>query len=227
MNASRPVSRVLYGRGSSPRRDGHSSGTPVAGRLKQPTRATGATEALRREPRIAPIRSCSRRGLPCRRRCRLRGALLPHPFTLTPKSLFGRSGRFAFCGAFPGVAPAGRYPAPYPHGARTFLRLMRRPSSRLASVGIGGARGDGQVKSGARFVRASGRVGAKSQRRRGTEATFPWFRACHADRPHSLQLHRVYGNVAARGRLACFAACAAIGGRSICFETHRTGDGYP
>ena len=40
-NASRPVSRVLYGRGSSPRRDGHSSGTPVAGRLKQPTRATG------------------------------------------------------------------------------------------------------------------------------------------------------------------------------------------
>ena len=34
-------------------------------------------------PRIAPIRSCSRRGLPCRRRCRRRGALLPHPFTLT------------------------------------------------------------------------------------------------------------------------------------------------
>src|ERR1700742_4745453 len=31
--------------------------------------------------------------------------------------------RFAFCGAFPGVAPAGRYPAPYPYGARTFLRL--------------------------------------------------------------------------------------------------------
>src|SRR5580693_4461178 len=32
--------------------------------------------------------------------------------------------RFAFCGAFPGVAPAGRYPAPYPYGARTFLRLL-------------------------------------------------------------------------------------------------------
>ena len=32
---------------------------------------------------VAPIRSCSRWGLPCRRRCRLRGALLPHPFTLT------------------------------------------------------------------------------------------------------------------------------------------------
>src|SRR5579862_355413 len=31
--------------------------------------------------------------------------------------------RFVFCGAFPRVAPAGRYPAPYPYGARTFLRL--------------------------------------------------------------------------------------------------------
>ena len=31
---------------------------------------------------VAPIRFCSRRGLPCRRRCRRRGALLPHPFTL-------------------------------------------------------------------------------------------------------------------------------------------------
>src|SRR5271165_2997377 len=45
--------------------------------------------------------------------------------------------RFAFCGAFPGVAPAGRYPAPHPFGARTFLRPFdtlrtRRPSGRLA-----------------------------------------------------------------------------------------------
>jgi len=30
-------------------------------------------------------------------------------------------GRFAFCGTFPGVAPAGRYPAPCFLGARTFL----------------------------------------------------------------------------------------------------------
>ena len=34
--------------------------------------------------RAAPIRSCSRWGLPCRNRCRPRGGLLPHPFTLTP-----------------------------------------------------------------------------------------------------------------------------------------------
>jgi hypothetical protein len=29
--------------------------------------------------------------------------------------------RCTFCGTFPGVAPAGRYPAPYLRGARTFL----------------------------------------------------------------------------------------------------------
>ena len=33
--------------------------------------------------RVIPIRFCSRRGLPCRPRRRVRGALLPHPFTLT------------------------------------------------------------------------------------------------------------------------------------------------
>ena len=31
----------------------------------------------------APIRFCSRRGLPCQPCCQSRGALLPHPFTLT------------------------------------------------------------------------------------------------------------------------------------------------
>ena len=37
------------------------------------------------------------------------GELLPHPFTLTR-----RSGRTSLCGTFPGVTPAGRYPAPCP-----------------------------------------------------------------------------------------------------------------
>jgi|GEM_PF-2577753 len=42
--------------------------------------------------------------------------------------------RFAFCGAIPGVAPAGRYPAPCLRGARTFLHRpegRQRPSGRL------------------------------------------------------------------------------------------------
>ena len=57
---------------------------------RRPPRATnpgdwpGEPACPSREGRAAPIRSCSRWGLPCRPRCRVRGALLPHPFTLTP-----------------------------------------------------------------------------------------------------------------------------------------------
>ena len=41
--------------------------------------------------------------------------------------------RFAFCGTFPEVALAGRYPAPCFHGARTFLSLSfkEQPSGLL------------------------------------------------------------------------------------------------
>ena len=47
---------------------------------------------------------------------------------------FSGAGRFAFCGAVPGVAPGGRYPPPFRRGARTFLPLPRgreRPPGRL------------------------------------------------------------------------------------------------
>jgi hypothetical protein len=73
-------------------RDGHSSGTPVTRRLQQPTRTARSRhdpEALRacaQSLRAVPIRSCSRWGLPCRRRYRRRGALLPHRFTLAVPS---------------------------------------------------------------------------------------------------------------------------------------------
>jgi len=40
---------------------------------------------------------------------------------LLPPSLLGWGKRFVLCGTFPGVAPAGCYPAPYVDGARTFL----------------------------------------------------------------------------------------------------------
>ena len=110
------------------RRDGHSSGTMLAHGLEQPTRIASLTSlpralSLSRTARVAiPIRSCSRWGLPCRFRCRSRGALLPHLFTLTPlRSFRSFAGRFVLCGTFPGVAPAGCYPAPYVDGARTFL----------------------------------------------------------------------------------------------------------
>src|ERR1700694_2393498 len=91
--------------------------------LEPPTRTASLTSpcgviALQRTTRVAvPIRSCSRCGLPCRFRCRTRGALLPHLFTLTSSE----ERRFVLCGTVPGVAPAGRYPAPYVEGARPSL----------------------------------------------------------------------------------------------------------
>src|SRR6202034_3170742 len=95
--------------------------------------------------------------------------------------------RFAFCGAFPGVAPAGRYPAPYPYGARTFLRFRSggRPADWLATAyGAGEAAGKrnrtrwsnrrASASSGARnrhqgsFIEASGELWECAGRRRWT-----------------------------------------------------------
>ncbi len=108
-------------------RDGHSSGTMFAHGLEQPTRTASLT---------SPCGVIARANLP---RCRPYSVLLPvwfampfplpdtrcaltapfHPYRAkTPK---GEGGRFVLCGTFPGVAPAGRYPAPYVDGARTFL----------------------------------------------------------------------------------------------------------
>ena len=77
----RPISRVL----SPPLRamDGHSSGTSVTGRLARPTRKAMRKPIRGPKPPAFPIWSCSRWGLPCHARHRARGALLPHPFTLT------------------------------------------------------------------------------------------------------------------------------------------------
>ena len=94
-------------------RDGHSSGTMFAHCLEQPTRTASLTSlplalSLSRTTRVAvPIRSCSRCGLPCRFRCRTRGALLPHLFTLTRRRslrCYGAAGPRA-CRA---EAPKGR-----------------------------------------------------------------------------------------------------------------------
>jgi hypothetical protein len=57
-------------------------------RLTRPTRATGRERprdyngVYHRNITAAPIRSCSRWGLPCRPCCQGRGALLPHRFAL-------------------------------------------------------------------------------------------------------------------------------------------------
>src|SRR5436190_18254993 len=106
--ASRPVSRVLFGGKAPPRRPflwGADRSVPRA------TNPGGGEDragdpSLRPSTRAAPIRSCSRWGLPCRLRCRTRGALLPHRFTLA--FAVAPLGRSVLCGTFPGVAPGGR-----------------------------------------------------------------------------------------------------------------------
>ena len=121
-------------------RDGHSSGTPVTRRLKQPTRAAGPDGPKDRLPCLAPLLfgfapggvylAVSVAGAAVRS-YRTFSPLLA--FTLagygaagpeelaTPKQRSCEGERFVLCGTFPGVAPAGCYPAPYINGARTFL----------------------------------------------------------------------------------------------------------
>ena len=68
----------------------HSSGTALADRLTRPTRMKrGVTPATVETMTLIPIRSCSGWGLPCRPCRQVRGALLPHPFTLTPENRGG------------------------------------------------------------------------------------------------------------------------------------------
>jgi hypothetical protein len=142
--------------------DGHSSGTFVAERLTRPTRA-----AARKARPAAPANAESA--------CRSYLVLLPVGFSLPPPLPAARCAltapfhpcrpcnptngpawarRYVFCGTFPGVAPAGRYPAPCLRGARTFLPPPEprgpgeeRPSDRLAWDHVG-SRG-GSVKGGA------------------------------------------------------------------------------
>ena len=61
--------------------------------------------------------------------------------TISPLRRGKPRSRYNFCGTFPGVAPAGRYPAPCFHGARTFLH---RALSGLAAAVIRPA-GRGEV----------------------------------------------------------------------------------
>ena len=82
--------------------------------------------------------------------CRPYSVLLPVGFTmppplpearwaLTPPFRPGRTeARWtAFCGTFPGVAPAGHYPAPSFHGARTFLPSLAQAAAARPSGGGG------------------------------------------------------------------------------------------
>jgi hypothetical protein len=64
-----------------------------------------------------------------------------HPYRAPPE---GGTRRSVLCGTVPGLAPAGCYPAPLVHGARTFLPgnlsvSPERPSGRLTGTGMAAA----------------------------------------------------------------------------------------
>ena len=102
-NARRRVSRVLYRPWAAERLTLETVtaiplGRPSPGvscdrperRREGPPDAAGSG-SLRAAASAAPTWSCSRWGFPCRRRCRRRGALLPHRFTLAARPV-ARSG---------------------------------------------------------------------------------------------------------------------------------------
>ena len=118
-------------------RDGHSSGTPIAGRLEQPTRMAGLETGLQAGflhlPAI-PIWSCTGWGLPCRRRYRSRGALLPHRFTLTfgPKPSGGLFSVALSLGSPP--AAVNRHPVSMEPGLSSTARFERAITPRAAAT---------------------------------------------------------------------------------------------
>src|ERR1700730_26452 len=62
----------------------------------------------------APTWSCSRWGFPCRRRCRRRGALLPHRFTLAGRPVFRDGPAVYFLWHFPWGRPRRALPGTVP-----------------------------------------------------------------------------------------------------------------
>jgi hypothetical protein len=150
-NARRRVSRVLYRRRTATDPaggDGHSSRTPVAERLMRPTRAAARRCARRlvrgTGPRAAapaaPTWSCSRWGFPCRRRCRQRGALLPHHFTLAARPVAWTSSAVCFLWHCPWGRPRRALPGTVPSWSPDFPL----PASRRAAVRPSGERRCGQ-----------------------------------------------------------------------------------
>src|SRR6478609_6402149 len=136
-------------------RDGHSSGAMFAHGLEQPTRTASLTSpcgviAFANSPRcrpysvLLPVWFAMPFPLPDTR------CALTAPFHPCCPSLSGGE-RFVLCGTFPGVAPAGRYPAPYVDGARTFL-----PRS-LSTIAGAAVRPTDALRMGAAVRRVKGK----------------------------------------------------------------------
>jgi len=77
-----------------------------------------------------------------RPRCALTAPFHPYRAHSAPKR-HASVWRYAFCGAFPGVAPAGRCPAPCLRGARTFLHRLIKPTAAVQPSDAAGTIRDG------------------------------------------------------------------------------------
>ena len=182
------------------RRDGHSSGTPVARRLKQPTRMTGPDG-----PRaFAPLRHSYSVLLPVGFAVPLSlltSAVGSYP-TVSPLPLSQyatRPRRSVFCGTFPealpceGLNPAGRYPAPFVLGARTFLPgtlssvagAAVRPTDGNRNGG-GGTAGQARGRNMARKKKARTGLGDRSGRAFGGQVRRVWEEVDSASRSRKL-----------------------------------------
>ncbi len=110
-NTSRPISRVLSTR--FPVVDGHSSGACVATSFAQPTRATGRKKPRCRKASCRPYSVLLRVGFAWPSPVAKAAVRFYRTFSPLPRGLpRGFCTAVCFCGTFPGVAPAGRYPAP-------------------------------------------------------------------------------------------------------------------
>ena len=164
--------------------DGHSSGVPVAGHLARPTRTTGPGTGLHGQGRaVVPTWSCSRWGLPCLRRCRRSGALLPPRFTLArrpePEGWKAPAGgllsaALSLRSPSPGVT---RHRVPVEPGLSSPTSPRERPSGRLSPGSqLMAPRRQSKVTTSSRRwrVSSSGRPSSRRGRKRRWKAMRDW-----------------------------------------------------
>jgi hypothetical protein len=154
--------------------DGHSSGASVAERLARPTRAAVRRPARRhRHSRFRlPLLLGLAPGGVCPAAPVAGGAVRSYR-TISPlppmKSHNGIAGSaVCFCGTFPRVAPAGRYPAPRLRGARTFLPPPRPRAEQGAAIRPSGRGSYGTAAAADQTATGESRASA-TKRRAGAE----------------------------------------------------------
>jgi len=154
----------------------------------RPARERACTLALRpcRRPYLVllPVGFAVPQPLPAER-CALTAPFHPCPQAPNPKA-GNPGGRYAFCGTFPEVALAGRYPAPCSRGARTFLPRVAagaavRPPATASQLIAPRARSKATTSSSRRWVSSSARPSGRRCRNRRWKAT----RDCRRDTPWS------------------------------------------